>query len=87
MVEYSKTPINLMLLLAFFYYNGLFTSTLLTTLLMESASHFTELDIECIFVLMKIVGFKLRGDSPGELKDLILSIKEKADVEPWKQVL
>ena len=36
---------------------------------------------------MKIVGFKLRGDSPGELKDLILSIKEKADVEPWKQVL
>ena len=87
MVGYSKTPINLMLLLAFFYYNGLITSTLLTNLLMESASHFTELDIECIFVLMKIVGFKLRGDSPGELKDLILSIKEKADVEPWKQVL
>ncbi|KAK8823689.1 hypothetical protein WA577_002608, partial [Blastocystis sp. JDR] len=84
MVEYSKTPINLMLLLAFFYYNGMITSTLLTNLLMESASHFTELDIECIFVLMKIVGFKLRGDSPGELKDLILSIKEKADVEPWK---
>ena len=45
MVEYSKTPINLMLLLAFFYYNGLITSTLLTNLLMESASHFTELDI------------------------------------------
>lgn len=87
MVEYSKTPINLMLLLAFFYYNGLITFTLLTNLLMESASHFTELDIECIFVLMKIVGFKLRGDSPGELKDLILSIKEKADVEPWKQAL
>lgn len=65
MVEYSKTPINLMLLLAFFYYNGLITSTLLTNLLMESASHFTELDIECIFVLMKIVGFKLRGDSPA----------------------
>ena len=86
MVEYSKTPINLMLLLAFFYYNGLITSTLLTNLLMECASHFTELDIECIFVLMKIVGFKLRGDSPGELKDLILSIKEKADVEPWKCV-
>ena len=87
MVEYSKTPINLMLLLAFFYYDGLTTSTLLTNLLTESAKRFTELDVECIFVLMKIVGFKLRGDAPGELKDIILSIKEKADVEPWKCLL
>ena len=33
---------------------------------------------------MKICGFKLRGDCPGDLKDLILLIKEKADSDAWK---
>ena len=33
---------------------------------------------------MKIGGFKLRGDSPADLKDVILLIKEKADSDDWK---
>ena len=33
---------------------------------------------------MKIAGFKLRSDSPSDLKDLILAIKEKADADTWK---
>jgi singapore isolate B (sub-type 7) whole genome shotgun sequence assembly, scaffold_1 len=56
----------------------------LLDLLKECAEHFTELDIESIFVVMKIAGFKLRGDSPSDLKDLILAIKQKADSDEWK---
>lgn len=35
-------------------------------------------------MVMKISGFKLRGDTPADLKDLIFSIKQNADKEEWK---
>ena len=53
-------------------------------LLKTCIDRFTELDIEIIATVMKIAGFKLRSDSPSDLKDLILAIKEKADSDTWK---
>ena len=83
-LEYSKTPINLLIFIAYLYAFNLTTSTLLVDLLKECAQRFTELDVEEIFMVMKISGFKLRGDTPADLKDLILSIKQNADKEEWK---
>ena len=73
-----------MLLLCYVYSYNLLGYQLIVDLIKESIEQFTELDIEMIYVLMKIIGFKLRSDSPGDLKDIILAIKEKADVDPWK---
>lgn len=83
-MEYSKTPVNIFVLLAYFYFYNLLTSTLVVDLLKEGAKRFTEMDVEIIYTTMKICGFKLRGDCPGDLKDLILLIKEKADSDAWK---
>ena len=84
-VEYTKNSVNIIVFIAYLYVFNLTTSTLLLDLLKECAEHFTELDIESIFVVMKIAGFKLRDDSPSDLKDLILAIKQKADSDEWKQ--
>ena len=75
---------NIFVLLAYFYFYNLLTSTLIVDLLKEGAKRFTEMDVEIIYTTMKICGFKLRGDCPADLKDLILLIKEKADSDAWK---
>lgn len=75
---------NIFILLVYFFFYNLLTSTLIFDLLKQCATRFTELDIEIIFMTMKIGGFKLRGDSPADLKDVILLIKEKADSDDWK---
>lgn len=53
-------------------------------LLKEAAERFTELDVQLVYMVMKIAGFKLRGDSPSDLKDVILAIKAHADSDEWK---
>lgn len=73
-----------MLLLCYIYSYNLLGCQLLVDLIKEAVDQFTELDIEMIYVMMKIIGFKLRGDSPSDLKDIILSIKAKAETEEWK---
>ena len=84
-VEYTKNSVNILVFVAYLYVFNLTTSALLLDLLKECTERFTELDIESLFIVMKIAGFKLRGDSPSDLKDLILAIKQKADSDEWKQ--
>ena len=83
-MEYSKTPVNIFVLLAYFYFYNLLTSTLVVDLLTEGAKRFTEMDVEIIYTTMRICGFTLRGDCPGDRKDLILIIKDTADSDAWK---
>ena len=66
------------------YCYNLLTYHILVDLLKTCIDRFTELDIEAIATVMKIAGFKLRSDSPSDLKDVILAIKEKADSDTWK---
>ena len=73
-----------MVFIAYLYSLNLTTATLIVDLMKECAERFTELDVEMIFFTMKIVGFKLRGDAPGDLKDIILAIKKQAEMEQWK---
>lgn len=52
---------------------------LLYQILGKLAEKFTEKEIELILLILKTVGFQLRKDNPTAMKDLILSLQQKAN--------
>lgn len=52
---------------------------LLYQILEKLAEKFTEKEIELILLILKTVGFQLRKDDPTAMKDLILSLQQKAN--------
>jgi len=52
---------------------------LLYQILGKLAEKFTEKEIELILLILKTVGFQLRKDDPTAMKDLILSLQQKAN--------
>lgn len=52
---------------------------LLYQILEKLVEKFTEKEIELILLILKTVGFQLRKDDPTAMKDLILSLQQKAN--------
>lgn len=52
---------------------------LLYQILEKLVEKFTEKEIELILLILKTVGFQLRKDDPTAMKNLILSLQQKAN--------
>ncbi|XP_008553465.1 nucleolar MIF4G domain-containing protein 1 homolog [Microplitis demolitor] len=74
----NKSLDNFILMLAHLYNFKVYGSQLLYQILKKLADKFTEKEIECILLILKTVGFLLRKDDPAALKELIISLQQKA---------
>eukprot|EP01134_Creolimax_fragrantissima_P008340 CFRG8340T1 len=76
----TKEPSNLISILAYLYLFKVISHRLVFDYLSIFVATFTEFDIELVLLVLKIVGRNLREDDPALLKELILSVHEKARV-------
>ncbi|CAH0394215.1 unnamed protein product [Bemisia tabaci] len=72
---------NLLYLLAHMYTFKIFNACLLYDMVNQFCDNFSEKDIDLILIVLKSVGFNLRKDDPGALKQLIVKIQLRANKE------
>ncbi|KAF5270160.1 hypothetical protein FQR65_LT05640 [Abscondita terminalis] len=69
---------NIVLVIAQLYNFKIIQAQLIYEMLHILADRFSEIDIECILLVLKSIGFTLRKDDPLALKKLILSLQNRA---------
>ncbi|KAK4873571.1 hypothetical protein RN001_012931 [Aquatica leii] len=75
----NKVLDNIVCVIAQLYNYKIVQAQLIYEILHKLSDRFTEVDIECILLVLKSIGFALRKDDPLALKKLILSLQEKAN--------
>jgi nucleolar MIF4G domain-containing protein 1 len=76
----SKHICNLILVLAYLYNFNLVHCSFMYNVIRHLISNFSEVDIECLLILLSHCGKSLRSDDPLALKDIVLLVqKEKAE--------
>ncbi|XP_014208046.1 nucleolar MIF4G domain-containing protein 1 [Copidosoma floridanum] len=74
----NKELDNLVLMICHLYNFNVFGSQLIYQILNKLTEKFTEKEIEIILIILKTAGFRLRKDDPIALKELVLSLQQKA---------
>ncbi|XP_056015685.1 nucleolar MIF4G domain-containing protein 1-like [Ostrea edulis] len=74
----DKSLDNTVMLFAFLYTFKVVDSVLIFGIMEDLVKSFQEKDIQILLLLLKNVGFTLRKDNPGGLKDVILEIQTAA---------
>lgn len=75
----NKELDNIILIISHLYNFKVYGHRLLYQILEKLIAKFTEKEIELILLILRTVGFQLRKDDPIALKELILSLQQKAN--------
>ncbi|XP_014478032.1 PREDICTED: nucleolar MIF4G domain-containing protein 1 [Dinoponera quadriceps] len=75
----NKELDNIILIISHLYNFKVYGHRLLYQILEKLSAKFTEKEIELILLILRTVGFSLRKDDPLALKELILSLQQKAN--------
>ena len=74
----SKSSCNLMLILCYLYNYNIVHCSFMYDIIRRLISSFSELDIECLLILLSHAGKSLRSDDPSALKEIVLLVQKRA---------
>merc|ERR1719162_812299 len=73
----SKQICNLMLFLGYLYNFNIVHCSFIYDIIRHLIEHFTEVEIECLLLLLSHCGKSLRSDDPMALKEIVLAVQKK----------
>mmetsp|Transcript_26908 Transcript_26908/g.73971 ORF Transcript_26908/g.73971 Transcript_26908/m.73971 type:complete len:995 (-) Transcript_26908:1050-4034(-) len=73
----NKQISNLMLFLGYLYNYGIVHCSFIYDIIRNLIEHFSEVDVECLLILLSHCGRSLRSDDPMALKEIVLLVQKK----------
>jgi nucleolar MIF4G domain-containing protein 1 len=73
----AKQASNLMLILCYLYNYNLVHCSLIYDVVRRLIESFSELDVECLLIILSHAGKSLRSDDPSALKEIVLSVQKR----------
>ena len=79
--QYDKKSSNLILILCYLYNFGVVHCSLMYDVVRDLISHFDEIDLELLLLILSHSGRALRSDDPSALKEIVLLVQKRATQE------
>lgn len=73
----SKQICNMMLMLGYLYNYNIVHCSLMYDVIRQLIENFSDVDVECLLILLSHCGRSLRSDDPSALKEIVLLVQKK----------
>jgi nucleolar MIF4G domain-containing protein 1 len=77
----NKEASNTLLIVCYLYNYGVVHCTLIYDLVKDLIKNFSEIDVESLLLILSHCGQQLRSDDPSALREIILMVKDRAQIE------